>query len=75
MFIYKEKSESPELVIALDDAEIRADAKKPVKFFIYSTSHKNGAYEFKGSNERDRDQWWVYLHLVVYTLCSLFYKD
>ena len=67
MFIYKEKSESPELVIALDDAEIRSDAKKPVKFFIYSTSHKNGAYEFKGSNERDRDQWWVCLHLVVYS--------
>ena len=68
MFIYKEKSESPELVIALDDADIKADSKKVVKFLIYTTSHKNGAYEFKGSSERDRDQWWVSTRIIFCVL-------
>ena len=57
MIVYKDKSETPEYVIDLIDDDIRTDQKKHNKFIINSSSHKNGSYEFKGTDMRDRNAW------------------
>jgi hypothetical protein len=48
---------TPEFVIELTEAEIRIDNRKPNKFVVTSSNYKNGTYEFKGSDVRDRDTW------------------
>ncbi len=40
MFIYKEKCETPEFVIELNEADIKRDSRKANKFSINTSSHK-----------------------------------